>query len=580
MGACGPGTKPEEADPKAEAPAPVRFVDATTSTGLGFVHRNGATGQLYMPEILGPGGALFDYDNDGDLDIYLVQGQAVLGEEDPQIKDRLYRNDLERSVPHFTDVTEESGLEALGYGMGVAVADVDRDGWLDLYVTNLGRNQLFRNLGPDGQGTVRFEDVTEASGTEAGTATGTWSVSASFLDVDDDGWLDLFVGDYVRFGTASHRPCYGDSGALDYCGPLAFDPAVDRLYRNLGAEGRGMVFEDLSAKSAVGKSPATTLGVITADFDGNGTLDLYVANDEMPNRLWLRSGAGGFEDHALLAGCALNSEGKAESSMGVVAADFDDDGDEDLFLTHLRQQTNTIYWNDGQGFFRDGTLDSGLGSPSWAFTGFGAVSLDADNDGRLDLFVANGAVRILPELAAVGDVHPLHQRDQFFRNLGRGRFEEISERAGESFRRSEVGRGAAVGDVDNDGDADLLLVNNAGPARLLLNETGSEKHWIGLRVTEDDPARDALGVSVEVERGDGRVLHRRVRTDGSYASAREPRVLVGLADDDSAVAVRVRWPEGPSEEWRGLEADRYHVLHRGSGELVAEEGAQTAAGGA
>jgi len=547
------------------------FMDVSSASGLDFVHFNGMSGAFYFAEMMGPGGALFDYDNDGDLDIYLVQG-AMLGPGKTPADalfppppgqppgDRLYRNDLKtgadgRPALSFTDVTETAGIRAPGYGMGVATGDLDNDGWTDLYVTNFGHNQLWRN---NGDGT--FSDWTERAGVDDAR----WSVSAAFLDYDRDGWLDLYVGNYVNFSIANHKRCQGNSSAQDYCSPLAYSPVPDRLFRNRG-DG---TFEDVTARSRIIREFGGALGVVVGDFNGDGWPDLYVANDGTPNQLWMNQGDGTFRNDALLAGAAVNMEGNAEASMGVDAADFDGDGDEDLFMTHLLGETNTVYVNDGEGWFEDRSLATGLAAPSKGYTSFGTGWFDYDNDGWLDIFIANGEVKTIPALAKAGDPYPLHQPNQLFRNVqGRG-FEEVSARAGPAFAVSEVSRGAAFGDVDNDGDTDILVLNNNGPVRLLINEVGNRNPWVGLRLV-DRHGRDALGARVGVYRGAGsRVLWRRVRTAGSYASANDPRVLVGLGEGGGPVRVEVAWPAGGRERWEGLAPGRYWTLHQGAGEEV------------
>ncbi len=576
VGGCRPGLNqdvaPEQPTENLADSTPVAeiFSDRTAATGLDFMHDNGGSGQLYMPEIMGPGVALLDYDNDGDLDLYLVQGGSLAGEgsAEPGSGDRLYRNDLTLdadAVPtqHWTDVTVESGLAALerGYGMGVATGDFDNDGWIDLYLTRLGANRLLRN-----QGGV-FADVTR----ETATGEERWSVSATFVDVDRDGWLDLFVGNYVDFSIAQHRPCYSENGSVDYCGPLAFTPHPDRLFRNRG-DG---TFEDISRSSGITRAFGGALGVVATDVNGDGWLDLYVANDMMANQLWInQAGAGGavaFIDQALLAGSALNSEGQAESGMGVDAADVDGDGDEDLFVSHLTRQTNTLYRSDGTGSFQDASLRSGLGSPSWSFTGFGAAFLDLENDGWLDLVVVNGAVKTIPELAA-GEQLPLHQTNQLFRNLGPNatngsvRFEDLSAASGAFGSLSEISRGAAVGDLDNDGDADLVVSQTAGPARVWINEVGQDRPWLGLRLLDAEGRRDALGARATLLRSGREPLVRHVRTGGSYASARDPRVLFGLGDLEQVDRIRVEWLDGTVEEWPGPGVNRYFNLRQGTGE--------------
>ena len=589
------------------APEPDWFVDAAAATGLDFVHFNGMSGELYFAEMMGGGGALFDFDGDGDLDVFFVQGsmlggktlaQATLKPQGP-LGHRLYRNDLAagpegRRTLRFTDVTEGSGIATAGYGNGAVAGDYDNDGLVDLYVLAVGGNQLLRNLGGG-----RFADATR----EAGVEERRWSAAASFFDYDRDGWLDLFVGNYVDWSAAQPKYCPGLAGANDYCGPLAFAPQSDRLFHNRGRGPAGEVtFEEVTARTLPAAAPGNTLGSVTADFDGDGWPDLYVANDAEPNQLWLNRRDGGFRDEALLAGCAVNERGLPEASMGVDAGDVDNDGDEDLFMTHLNQETNTFYLNDGKGFFADKSRDSGLGPPSWLFTGFGTAFFDYDNDGWLDVAAVNGAVKLADAPRRAGDPYPLHQTNQLFHNLGGDqgplgratsqvaepitglrnlsdepagrtasgvvRFAEVTERAGAAWRLSEVSRGAAFGDVDDDGDTDILVINNAGPARLLLNQIGSARPWLGLRLLGADGRRDQLGARVEVRRRGGPTLWRRARTDGSYLVSNDPRVLVGLGEASEVTAVRVHWPSGRSEEWAGLPLRAYTTLREGTGNAV------------
>ncbi len=542
------------------------FKDVATETGLAFVHFNGMSGEHYFPEMTGQGGALLDYDNDGDLDLYVVQG-SVLGPgktmEDVFFpppgphppSDRLFRNELIGGASkglRFTDVTVESGLAkiATGYGMGVASGDFDNDGFVDLYVTNYGSNQLLRNRG-DGT----FIDVT-ASAKVDDTA---WSTSASFFDFDRDGWLDLFVANYVVFDLKRNPKCFATSSRRDYCGPSSFDGIADRLWRNRG-DG---TFEDVSTRSRIDGVKAAGLGVVAADFDEDGWIDLYVANDGEPNHLWLNQRDGTFRDEALLGGVAVNREGAPEASMGVLATDFDTDGDADLFMTHLMGETNTLYVNDGGGLFEDRTLETGLSADSLPFTSFGTAWLDVENDGRLDLMIANGAVRILEALAGGGERFPLAQSNQLFLNRG-GRFEDATARAGKPFQIAEVSRGTAVGDLDNDGDADLVVFNNNGPLRLLRNEVGQETPWLGLRLTGTGGGRDMLGARVEVLRTGQPPHWGRVVTDGSYCSANDPRVLIGLGKATKVSSVRVYWPDGSKETWDTPKVGQYLTLRQGT----------------
>jgi hypothetical protein len=550
-----------------DAGEPPIFHELAAESCLDFVQFNGMSGEYFMAEVTGSGGALIDYDNDGDLDVYLVQGN-VLGEtktiEDAlfpprhplPLTDRLYRNELEpgsgSSSLQFTDVTEESGLEATGYGMGVAAGDYDNDGWVDLYVTNFGPNQMLRN---NGDGT--FAEVTE----ETGTGDESWSVPSTFFDYDRDGWLDLFVGNYIDADLVNRTLCRDFTGAQDYCGPGAFNPLPDRLFRNR----RDGTFEDVTRAAGLRSGFGAALGVVAADFNGDGWIDLYIANDALPNNLWINGGDGTFTDDALLAGCSVNAEGKAEASMGVDAADFDGDGDLDLFMTHLTGETNTFYRNDGLGNFTDVTVGTGLGPPSRSYTSFGTSAFDYDNDGWLDLLIVSGAVKKIEALARQGDLFPVHQPNQLFRNLGNGRFEEVTSLAGSAFELSEVSRGALFGDIDNDGDLDVVIVNNNGAARLLINQVGNRNHWLGLRLLARDRVRDLTGARVAIERPGRPLLWRRAKTDGSFCSANDSRVLVGLGDDAEMGRVVVLWPDGNAEEWSGLTPDRYWELEQGSG---------------
>ena len=548
----------------------VLFEERSQDVGLDFVHDNGMSGQLYFPEVMGAGGAFLDFDNDGDLDIFLIQGHP-LGQpvEGVPSLDRLYRNDLVDGVMAFVDVTEESGLLGDGYGMGVAVGDVDNDGWVDLYTTNFGPNRLWRNLGPNSTGQVQFEDITKGSRTEE---TG-WSTSATFLDLDRDGWLDLYVTNYVEYSIAGDVSCQSPSGLPDYCSPNSYHPTQDRLFRNLGLGPDGKVlFEDVSVSSGVASERGNGLGVVALDADLDGWLDLYVANDLEPNVLWRNQMGDGSEfrlvNEALVSGSALNYSGKAEASMGVVTGDVDEDGDEDLFMTHLNGETNTFYLNDGQGFFEDRTSGVNLAAGSLAGTGFGTAFLDFDNDRLLDVLVVNGAVTTIEELAQLGDPYPLHQTNQILRNQGIDgklpRFLDITDQAGPAFEVSEVSRGASIGDVDNDGDPDILITNNHGPVRLLVNQAQGQNRWVGLRLWSQE-GREALGAEVSV-RSSGRTFVRRVRTDSSYCSAQDSRILVGLGPEAGPVDVEVQWLSGREERWTGLESDRYHDVREGEGE--------------
>jgi hypothetical protein len=544
------------------------FTDRAKDTGLDFVHFNGMSGEFYFPEIMPPGVGLLDYDNDGDLDVYLVQGQmlgagktlsqALFPPQGPlPLRGRLYRNDLQVHADgtrtlHFTDVTEQSGIKASGYGMGVATGDFNNDGCVDLYLTNLGRNQLFRN---NCDGT--FTDVSKQSGTDAPG----WGVSASFVDYDRDGWLDLYVGNYVQYDIKTDQKCTNLNGRRDYCSPSVYRAQRDRLYHN----NRDGTFTDVTAKALVGGwSFGAALGVVSADFNNDGWMDIYVANDGQANLLWMNQRDGTFKNMGLLSGAALTADGKAEASMGVDAGDFDNDGDEDLFMTELTGQGFNLYVNDGSGMFEDQSARSGLGPASLEYSGFGTAWFDFDNDGWLDILAVNGTIRALEGRPT--SRFPYDQRMLLFRNLRNGRFEDVTNHAGAVFQLSQVARGAAFGDIDNDGDVDVLVGSVNGPVRLLINNIGSRNHWVGLRLVGERAPRDMLGARVQIIRKNGPTLWRRARADGSYASANDPRVLVGLGDSTEAPRVRVVWPSGRVEEWSAVAIDQYTTLKEGGKE--------------
>ena len=541
------------------------FVDRAIDSGLDFVHFNGAAGEFYYPEILPPGVGLLDYDNDGDLDVYLVQGR-VLGQEGTAsgapppkralpLRGRLFRNDLEVEADgsrtlRFADVTEGSGIDADGFGLGVAAGDVNNDGWTDLLLTNFGPASLYLN-----QGDGTFRDASAGSGIDGMPGFG---VSAAFADYDRDGRLDLYVGHNVNYALDNTIECSNVTGASDYCPPETYGGTPDHLYRNTG-DGR---FVDVSDTALAGGPFGPALGVVAADYDGDGWIDIYVANDATENLLWINQQDGTFRDVALLSGAALSGMGLAEASMGVDAGDFDNDGDEDLFMTHITNEGNNLYVNDGTASFRDRSTVSGLGAGSLPYTGWGTTWFDYDNDGWLDLLAVNGTVIASPGPA--DRPFPYDQRKSLFRNLADGTFEDVTGSAGAAFDLSETGRGAAFGDVDNDGDVDVVVGNDTGPVRLLINRIGNRRHWLGLRLVGAG-GRDMLGARVAVRRPGEPTLWRRARSDGSYASANDPRVLVGLGDSDVRPTVEVRWPDGQRESWEAVEIDGWTTLTQGEG---------------
>jgi hypothetical protein len=566
MVSCGGSTAPATTTTTSTAQDESYFVEQAAAAGIDFVHFNGMSGEYYYPEIMAPGVGLFDFDNDGDLDLYLVQSQmlgkgktikdALFPPKGP-LKDRLYRNDLTvgadgKRTLHFTDVTEQAGINIQTYGMGVAAADVDNDGFVDIYRTGLTEGVLLHN---NGNGT--FTDITAKSGT---ANKGGWGVSAAFVDIDRDGWLDLFVGNYLLYSVEGDIDCLSVTGQHDYCPPNSYRPQPSKLYRNKG-DG---TFVDITKTALVGGAYGPALGVSTADFNNDGWMDIYVGNDGMPNQLWINQKNGTFKDMAFLNGAAVNGQGNSEASMGVDAGDYDNDGDEDIFITNWLAQMNILYQNQGNAVFEDRKAASGLGAPSLAKTGFGTAWLDFDNDSWLDLMTLNGSVSMIEAQARAKDPFPLKMLNQLFRNLGNGRFEDVSARGGEPFKLLDVSRGAAFGDIDNDGDEDVVVGTANGPTRLFINNVGNKNHWLGLWLIGVG-GRDMIGARVSIVRPSGPTIWRRSRSDGSYASANDPRVLVGLGTSTAPVTVRVQWPDGKMEEWADQAIDRWTTLKQGSG---------------
>ena len=558
LAGCGTGN---ESASKKSAAKPL-FEDITERVQVGFRHNNGMSGEFYYPEIIGSGVALFDYNNDGRLDMLVLQGELLgpaksAGGPPPSCTARLYRNDPVETADgtrtfKFTDVTEASRLCAHGYGMGVAVGDIDNDGFVDVFVTHFGApNQLFHN---NGDGT--FTDITQKAGV---AGAGRWGSSATFFDFDRDGNLDLFVANYVDFALEKNQKCYASTSVRDYCAPSGYPHVPGILYRNRG-DG---TFEDVSMKSGITAAYGAGLGVMAVDLDGDGWLDLYVANDGNPNQLWINQKNGTFKNEAEIRGAAVNADGVAEAGMGVDIADFDGNGTEDIFLTHLTREKSTLFFNRGGGYFDDRSVEVGVAAPSIPFTGFGTVFFDYDNDGWLDIVAANGAVHLIEPLRQKGDPYPLHQKKQLFHNLGNGKFEESTAAGGPAFELSEVGRGLAAGDLDNDGAIDFVVNNNNGTLRVFRNQVGSANAWIGLRLVTGK--RDAYGAKVEIRRKNLPPIWRRVRADGSYLSANDPRILIGLGASPAIESMTVHWPDGGREQFPVPPAGRYTTIVQGTG---------------
>ncbi|MFK8014917.1 MAG: CRTAC1 family protein [Gammaproteobacteria bacterium] len=527
-------------------------MDVASESGVHFQHVAGNSGDYAFPEIMGSGVALFDADGDGDLDLYALQGGS---RAEPALSNRYFRNDSSDGVLRFVDATESSGLADRGYSTGVATGDIDNDGDVDLVVTAFGPNHLYRN---NGAGVFALVGDALLTGESEG-----WTTSASFADVDGDGDLDLFMTDYVAFTSGNNIRCNSANGERDYCAPTTYPPTVDQLWRN---DGDGQ-FTNISDESGIASAAGNGLGASAADFDGDGDVDIFVANDQMENRLWTQGADGRFSDTALMAGTAYNGNGAAEASMGVTAGDYDGDGDEDLFMTHLAAETNTLYANDGSGNFFDVTDSANLGAPSLRLTGFGTGWIDYDNDGHLDLFIANGAVTVVDDAQANPDF-PYGQPNQLLRNEQQ-RFVEASREAGVVMQRRDVSRGAAFGDVDNDGDVDVVVSNANGPLQLLRNDLISDNGSLQLTLQGTTSARDGSGARVVARLTDGRELWRRAHSDGSYQSASDGRITLGLGNSDVA-DLAVFWPLGRAERFDVPPSSRRLSLVEGTGVAVAD----------
>ena len=526
----------------------VDFTDVTDRAGLDFVHNSGAFGKKYMPETLGAGAVWVDVDNDGWLDILLANSTGWPEQAAAGTHAALYRNDGDGT---FTDMTRGSGLDVPIYGIGGAAADFDNDGQVDLYLTALGPNRLLR-----GQGDGTFVDVTDASGTgDPG-----FSTSAVWLDYDRDGQLDLFVTNYVEWTPETDLYCTLDGESKSYCTPESYRGQSSSLFRNLG-DG---TFEDATVASGVSSPSAKALSATMFDVDDDGWMDLFVTNDTQPNQLFRNNGDGTFEDIAVVAGVAFNEAGVARAGMGVDAADYDGSGRPSLVIGNFSNEMMALYHNEGNGLFIDEAPRSALGRATLLTLTFGCFFFDYDLDGWPDVFAANGHVADDVERVQSRVTHA--QRPQLFHNLGRGRFEEINDDAdaGQGLHQPMVARGAAYGDLDNDGDLDVLMTSNGGAPRLLRNDGGNANNMLRVRMVGVGSNRDGIGARVEVTAA-GRTRWQIVKTGSSYASQSELTLTFGLGDTTTADAVRVTWPSGQVDEIGGVEVNQLLTVEEGQG---------------
>ena len=528
--------------PRGAGPSPW-FEEVAAARGIRFVHRSGHADRYLLPEIMGGGVALFDMDGDDDLDAYLVQSGNLADVSKKGEGNRLFRN---RGDGTFEDATAGSGAQAPGYGMGVAAADYDNDGDVDLYVTNYGPNVLLQN---DGSG--RFTDVTA----RAGVGGEGWSASAAFFDYDADGDLDLAVARYIDWSASTEKPCYSLTGVPDYCSPRNYDaPMSALLFRN---NGNG-TFTNVTAAAGLMRAVGNGLGVVAADFDGNGHIDLFIANDSTPNHLWMNLGAGRFAERALVNGVALDQDGRAKAGMGVHAADVDRDGDQDVVVVNLDGESDSFYRNESS-FFVDDTAAVGLRTVSRRFTRFGMAMVDFDNDGLLDMYQANGRVGLQSERFSDD---PYAEPNLLLRGTGQ-KFEPVQPQGGTSPTLIHTSRAAAFGDIDRDGGVDILVSNRDSSPYLLRNIVPQRGHWLSVRVLEEH-GRDALGAELTVVVGTQQI-RADVRAAYSYLASNDPRVHVGLGSATRVDQIRVRWPGVSALESFGpFDADRAITLRKGA----------------
>jgi hypothetical protein len=526
------------------AESAIHFTDVTRESGIDFKHENGMTGRYRYAEGMGSGVALLDYDGDGDLDIYLVNGNRLEGAPDPRITSHLYRND---GHMHFTDVTEAAGVGVVGYSQGVCVGDADGDGKPDLYVTMLGGSRFFRNRG-DGT----FEDHTKAAHLEQNG----WGQSCTFLDYDGDGRLDLYLARYLTYTVdmPQEQDVVRDGHKVrDYIGPWAFAGQASLLYRNRG-DG---TFEDTTRAAGVFQPDGKGMGVVAADFDGDNRTDIFQANDGVPNFLFQNLGHGRFQEVGLTAGVAVPEDGIPKASMGIDAADFDGDGDLDLTIPVVHHFTQLR--NDGALFFTDVSVVSGVAEATGRLTGFSANAADFDDDGDLDLFFANGEVQSHELISATADYETRYGTPAaVLANNGDGTFVPVSESAGPYFARALIGRGSAIGDLDDDGKIDLVVSNLAGHAVVLHNDSRGG-HWLTLALRDHGGNIEAIGAKVWLSAG-GRTQYREVSGGGAYLSANDRRLHFGLGAAPRADKIEIRWPDGTRETKTDVAADRVLIV--------------------
>jgi len=524
----------------------VKFRDVTAQAGIHFTHTNGAFGKKWLPETMGPGCAFIDYDHDGYPDILLVNGEDWPGHEKAPSTMKLYHNNHDGT---FTDVTHKAGLAISMYGLGVAVGDYDNDGYDDVFITAVGQSHLFHN---NGNGT--FTDVTKSAGMWGPNE---FSTGAAWVDYDRDGKLDLVVANYVQWSPQADLYCTLDGAHKSYCTPESYKGTSLRVWHNLG----GGKFEDATQKSGLGDPTSKSLGIATLDYNGDGWPDLLVANDTQPNKLYLNKHDGTFEEKAVAAGIAFSEDGVARAGMGVDAADYDRSGHPSLIISNFANQMISLYHNEGNGLFVDEAPASEVGRNTLVTLGFGCFFFDYDNDGWLDIFVADGHIE--NEIERVQKRVSYAEPPHLFRNLGSGKFQEVTQQMGAAFAGPKVARGAAYGDFNNDGALDILVATNGGRAWLFENEGGTN-HGLRVKLEGTKSNRDGIGAVVRVQAG-GDKQSLMLRSGSSYLSQSELVLTFGLAGHTKVDAIEVQWPSGQVDKLPGAAADQTITVQEGKG---------------
>ena len=557
-----PSATPEQAAVPSPSPSPtpprpsgnIEFTDVTSEAGVRFKHNSGAFGKKYLPETIGAGGAFLDYDNDGWQDIFLVNSTDWPGSKKRRSFSALYRNNKDGT---FTDVTQQVGLGVEMYGIGVAVGDYDNDGNEDLFVTCVGPNHLFRNLGNG-----KFADVTARAGlNEPG-----FSSSAAWFDYDNDGKLDLFVGRYVEWSVQTDLFCTLDGKNKTYCTPQTYKGQSSQLYRNRG----NGTFENVTARAGVNDSAGKTLGVALLDFDDDGWMDLFVANDTEPNKLYRNNHNGTFTDNAVIAGVAFSEAGTARAGMGVDAADYDGSGKQSVVIGNFTNESIALYHNDGSGLFTDEAAASGIGKVSAQSLTFACFFFDYNLDGLLDVFAANGHVS--DDISVVQPTVKYAQPPHLFQNNGKKKFQEVTAKLGKALNRAIVGRGAAYGDYDNDGDLDLLITTNNGPARLLRNDNANQNDVLRVKTIGTKSNRNGIGAKVVVKTSKGRTLFGMVRTGSSYCSQSELPLVFGLGkpEEGTTLTIEITWPGNQKDRIADVKPNQIITIQEGKGATATE----------